>query len=100
MDEFRANSFFAMLISKAKPIINLTEPDAEVTDADDFSDDECYGDTDDPDVDELMMMKIRMMMNIIVFDSLKYHSDTLTIQYDGARGVIFEYCLVGSLFFE
>ena len=53
-------------------------------------------DTDDHDFDELTMMKIATMMKIIVFDSLKYH--TLTIQYDGARGVIFEYCLVGSLF--
>ena len=44
------------------------------------------------------MMKIVTMMKIIVFDSLKYH--TLTIQYDGARGVIFEYCLVGSLVFD
>ena len=34
-DEFRANSFFAMLMSKAKPIINLTEPATEVTDAND-----------------------------------------------------------------
>ena len=54
--------------------------------------------TDDHDFDELTMMKIATTMKIIVFDSLKYHSDTKTIQYDGARGVIFEYCLVGSLF--
>ena len=54
--------------------------------------------TDDHDFDELTMMKIARMMKIIVLDSLKYHSDALTIQYDGARGVIFEYCLVGSLF--
>ena len=38
--EFRANSFFAMLMSKAKPMFSLTEPDAELTDADDFSDGE------------------------------------------------------------
>ena len=42
--------------------------------------------TDDHDFDELTMMIIATMMKIIVFDSLKYHSDTLTIQYDGARG--------------
>ena len=55
-------------------------------------------DTDDHDFDELTMMKIATTMKIIVFDSLKYHSDTLTIQYDEARELIFEYCLVRSLF--
>ena len=45
-------------MSKAKPIINLTEPAAEVTDADDLNDDEFHGNTDDHDVDELMMISI------------------------------------------
>ena len=57
-------------MSKAKPIINLTEPAAEVTDADDLNDDEFHGNTDDHDVDELMMMKIATMMKIILIHEL------------------------------